>query len=119
MRKIRVLVVEDSLMFRDLLEKNLNEDPGIEVVATANDPFEARDAIIEYKPDVMTLDIELPRMNGIDFLKKLISLFTVFPSTVISTSYFPKNPLKNTLPCSLDETTSSVCQTFWNRSLIT
>lgn len=83
MRKIRVLVVEDSLMFRDLLEKNLNEDPGIEVVATANDPFEARDAIIEYKPDVMTLDIELPRMNGIDFLKKLMPQYPL-PVVVIS-----------------------------------
>ena len=72
MRKIRVLVVEDSLMFRELLVKNLNADPGIEVVATAGDPFQARDAIIEYKPDVMTLDVELPRMNGIDFLKKLM-----------------------------------------------
>ena len=71
MRKIRVLVVEDSLMFRDLLVKNLNADPGIEVIATAKDPFEARDAIIEYKPDVMTLDVELPRMNGIEFLQKL------------------------------------------------
>ena len=83
MRKIRVLVVEDSLMFRDLLVKNLNADPGIEVVATAGDPFQARDAIIEYKPDVMTLDIELPRMNGIDFLKKLMPQYPL-PVVVIS-----------------------------------
>lgn len=83
MRKIRVLVVEDSLMFRDLLVKNLNADPGIEVVATANDPFEARDAIIEYKPDVMTLDIELPRMNGIEFLKKLMPQYPI-PVVMIS-----------------------------------
>ena len=83
MRKIRVLVVEDSLMFRDLLVKNLNADPGIEVIATANDPFEARDAIIEYKPDVMTLDIELPRMNGIDFLRKLMPQYPL-PVVVIS-----------------------------------
>lgn len=72
MRKIRVLVVEDSLVFRELLVRNLNMDSGIEVVATANDPFEARDKIIEYKPDVMTLDIELPKMNGIEFLRKLM-----------------------------------------------
>lgn len=83
MRKIRVLVVEDSLMFRDLLVKNLNADPGIEVVATANDPFEARDKIIEYEPDVMTLDIELPRMNGIDFLRKLMPQHPL-PVVVIS-----------------------------------
>ena len=83
MRKIRVLVVEDSLMFRDLLVKNLNADPGIEVIATANDPFEARDKIIEYEPDVMTLDIELPRMNGIDFLRKLMPQHPL-PVVVIS-----------------------------------
>ena len=83
MRKIRVLVVEDSLMFRELLIKNLNADPGMEVVAAARDPFEARDAIIEYKPDVMTLDIELPRMNGIDFLRKLMPQYPL-PVVVIS-----------------------------------
>ncbi len=72
MRQIRVLVVEDSLVFRELLVQNLNADPAITVVAAAKDPFEARDAIVKYKPDVMTLDIELPRMNGIEFLKKLM-----------------------------------------------
>lgn len=83
MRKIRVLVVEDSLLFRELLVKNLNADPGIEVVATARDPFEARDKIIEYKPDVMTLDIELPRMGGIEFLQKLMPQYPL-PVVVIS-----------------------------------
>lgn len=72
MRKIRVLVVEDSLVFRKLLVKGLNADPALEVVAEATDPFEARDAIIKYSPDVMTLDVELPRMNGIEFLRKLM-----------------------------------------------
>lgn len=72
MRKIKVLVVEDSLFFRELLVKHLNSDPEIEVVASAQDPFEARDMIVKYKPDVMTLDIEMPRMNGIEFLRKLI-----------------------------------------------
>jgi len=83
MRKIRVLVVEDSLLFRELLVKTLNADPGIEVVATARDPFEARDAIIQYKPDVMTLDIELPRMGGIEFLQKLMPQYPL-PVVVIS-----------------------------------
>lgn len=72
MRKIKVLVVEDSLFFRELLVKHLNNDPELEVVASAQDPFEARDMIVKYKPDVMTLDIEMPRMNGIEFLRKLI-----------------------------------------------
>jgi len=83
MRKIRVLVVEDSLLFRELLVKTLNADPGITVVATARDPYEARDAIIEHKPDVMTLDIELPRMSGIEFLKKLMPQYPL-PVVVIS-----------------------------------
>ena len=69
MRPIRVLVVEDSLVFRELLVQNMKRDTAIQVVATARDPYEARDAIIKYKPDVMTLDVELPRMNGIDFLR--------------------------------------------------
>ena len=57
MKQIRVLVVEDSLVFRELLVQALNSDPAITVVATARDAYEARDAIIHYRPDVMTLDI--------------------------------------------------------------
>lgn len=83
MRQIRVLVVEDSLVFRELLVQNLNKDPAIEVIATARDPFEARDAIVKYKPDVMTLDIELPRMSGIEFLRKLMPQYPL-PVVVIS-----------------------------------
>lgn len=84
MRQIRVLVVEDSLLFRELLVQNLNADPAIQVVATARDPFEARDAILAYQPDVMTLDVELPRMDGIEFLKKLMPQYPL-PVVVIST----------------------------------
>ena len=83
MRTIRVLVVDDSLMFRELLVQNLNKDPQIQVIATAKDPFEARDAILEYKPDVMTLDIELPRMSGIEFLRKLMPQYPM-PVVMIS-----------------------------------
>lgn len=83
MRQIKVLVVEDSLVFRELLVRNLNADPAIQVVATANDPFEARDAILKYEPDVMTLDIELPRMDGIEFLRKLMPQHPL-PVVVIS-----------------------------------
>ena len=72
MRPIRVLVVDDSIVFRELLVQNLSRDPAIQVVATAKDPFEARDAILAHKPDVMTLDVELPRMSGIEFLRKLM-----------------------------------------------
>lgn len=83
MRPIKVLVVEDSLVFRELLVQSLSKDPDIQVVGTAKDPFEARDAILEYKPDVMTLDVELPRMSGIEFLRKLIPQYPL-PVVVIS-----------------------------------
>lgn len=83
MRQIRVLVVEDSFVFRELLVRGLNMDPAITVVATAKDPFEARDAILKYKPDVMTLDIELPRMDGIEFLRKLMPQYPL-PVVVVS-----------------------------------
>lgn len=77
MKPIRVLVVEDSRFFQELLVNGINRDPGLEVVATASDPFEARDAIIKYRPDVMTLDVELPRMNGIEFLKQLLPQYSL------------------------------------------
>ena len=83
MRQIRVLVVEDSLVFRELLVRNLNMDPEVTVVATAGDPYEARDAIVKYRPDVMTLDVELPRMSGIEFLRKLMPQYPI-PVVVIS-----------------------------------
>ncbi|GFI48757.1 chemotaxis response regulator protein-glutamate methylesterase [Lachnospiraceae bacterium] len=83
MHPIRVLVVEDSIVFRELLVQNLSRDPAIQVVATAKDPFEARDAILAYKPDVMTLDVELPRMSGIEFLRKLMPQYPL-PVIVIS-----------------------------------
>ncbi|MBQ3029842.1 MAG: chemotaxis response regulator protein-glutamate methylesterase [Agathobacter sp.] len=83
MRKIRVLVVEDSMFFRELLVKHLNNDPGLEVVASARDPFEARDMIVKYKPDVMTLDIEMPKMDGLEFLRKLMPQYPM-PVVMIS-----------------------------------
>lgn len=83
MLPIKVLIVEDSLVFRELLVQNLSKDPAIQVVATAKDPYEARDAIIKYKPDVMTLDVELPRMSGIEFLRKLMPQYPL-PVIVIS-----------------------------------
>ncbi len=83
MDKIRVLVVDDSPLIRQTFQKLLEGDENIEVVATAGDAYEARDAIVKFKPDVMTLDIEMPRMNGIQFLKKLIPQFPI-PVVVVS-----------------------------------
>lgn len=83
MKPIRVLVVDDSLMFRKLLVQGLSTDPNIEVVADVEDVYAARDAILKYKPDVMTLDVEMPRMNGIEFLKRLMPQYPL-PVVMIS-----------------------------------
>lgn len=83
MMPIRVLVVDDSLMFRKLLVRALNADPNIEVVADVEDVYQARDAILKFKPDVMTLDVEMPKMNGIEFLKRLMPQYPL-PVVMIS-----------------------------------
>jgi two-component system chemotaxis response regulator CheB len=70
--KIRVLIVDDSRMIRDVLTAILSEQPDIEVVGGAADAFQARDMIKELNPDVVTLDVEMPRMNGLEFLDKLM-----------------------------------------------
>lgn len=72
MSKIRVLVVDDSSVIRTLLSSILARDPEIEVVGTAVDPYEAREKLVQLKPDVMTLDVEMPRMDGITFLEKVM-----------------------------------------------
>lgn len=83
MKQLKVLVVEDSLVFRELLVNGINKDPNLEVVATAQDAYEARDAIIKYRPDVMTLDVELPKMSGIEFLRRLLPQYSI-PVVVVS-----------------------------------
>ncbi|HYE83500.1 MAG TPA: chemotaxis response regulator protein-glutamate methylesterase [Clostridia bacterium] len=77
MKKIRVLIVDDSTVSRTVLSKGLSADPAIEVVATASDPFDARDKILAYEPDVMTCDVEMPRMNGIEFVRRLIPQYPI------------------------------------------
>jgi len=71
--KLRVLVVDDSAVVRQTLEEVLSSDPGISVMATASDPFIAADKILHEVPDVITLDVEMPRMDGITFLQKIMS----------------------------------------------
>ncbi|MCF6285182.1 MAG: response regulator, partial [Candidatus Hydrogenedentes bacterium] len=71
-RPVRVLVVDDSALVRQILQDELTRDPMIEVVGTASDPFFARDKIVDLDPDVITLDIEMPRMDGLTFLRKLM-----------------------------------------------
>ena len=82
-KKIKVLVVDDSLVFRETIAKGLASDKSIEVVGTASDPFMARDKIIELEPDVLTLDVEMPKMSGIEFLKKLMPQYPI-PVVVVS-----------------------------------
>src|SRR6202789_4618734 len=73
-RKIKVLVIDDSALMRKLLSEILASDPDLEVVGTAADPYVARDKIKSLNPDVLTLDVEMPRMDGLAFLRNLMRL---------------------------------------------
>jgi len=82
-RRVRVLVVDDSAVVRNVFSSELAKDPGIEVVGTAPDPFVARDLLLEREPDVITLDLEMPRMDGITFLRKIMK-YRPTPVIVVS-----------------------------------
>jgi len=82
-KTIKVLVVDDSAVVRKVLTEQLNQDKQIEVVGVAPDPYIARDKIVQLQPDVLTLDIEMPRMDGITFLKKLMKHYPL-PVVVVS-----------------------------------
>ena len=81
--RIRVLVVDDSAVVRNMLCRELAKDPQIEVIGTAPDPYLARDKIVTLNPDVLTLDVEMPRMDGITFLRRLMQLHPM-PVIVVS-----------------------------------
>ena len=81
--KVKVLVVDDSAMVREILTRGLSLDPDIEVVGSASDPFIARDKIIKYSPDVLTLDVEMPKMDGVEFLRRLIPQYPI-PVVMVS-----------------------------------
>jgi two-component system chemotaxis response regulator CheB len=87
-RTARVLIVDDSAIVRQVLQAQLSRQPGIEVVATAADPLAAREKILQLKPDCVVLDIEMPRMDGLTFLKKLMKFHPV--PTIICSSITPK-----------------------------
>lgn len=85
---IKVLIVDDSAVVRQVLAKELGKARDIEVVATAPDPYVARDKILKTRPDVMTLDIEMPRMDGLTFLRKIMQHYPI--PTIIVSSLTPK-----------------------------
>lgn len=85
MKRIKLLVVDDSLLFREVLARYIRRDIQIDVVGMAGDAYSARDMIVEHEPDVMTLDIEMPRMDGVAFLKKLLPQYYI-PTIIVSSS---------------------------------
>jgi len=82
-KKIRVLVVDDSALVRSILTSGLSQDPDIEVIGAASDPYQARDRILELEPDVLTLDVEMPRMDGVAFLRRLMPQYPI-PVVMVS-----------------------------------
>jgi two-component system chemotaxis response regulator CheB len=83
-KPVRVLIVDDSAVIRQLLSMLLSDDPEIEVVGTAGDPYEAREQIKALNPDVVTLDVEMPNMDGVTFLRKIMTLRPM-PVIMVST----------------------------------
>ncbi len=91
---IRTLVVDDSALVRRILAEGLSADPEIAVVGKAADPYQARDLIVKLRPDVLTLDVEMPKMDGLEFLKKLMPQY---PIPVIMVSALTKKGTQITL----------------------
>lgn len=89
MKRIKVLIVDDSAIVRKIFSQELAKQDDIEVVGTAPDPYVARDKIVKLKPDVITLDIEMPRMDGLSFLRKLMKYYPI--PTIIVSSLTPAN----------------------------
>ncbi len=83
-RKLKILVVDDSQTVRRVLKAAVNATNDMTVIAEAEDPFEAREKLLEYNPDIVLLDIIMPRMNGLDFLKKISQYFPK-PVVIVST----------------------------------
>lgn len=93
MERIKLLVVDDSILFREVLTRFIQQDDMIEIVGKAGDAYSARDMILQYEPDVMTLDLEMPRMDGVDFLQKLLPQYYI-STIVVSSSDVRKNDCK-------------------------
>ncbi len=94
MKKIRVLIVDDSAVMRQILKEVLSRDASLEVVGVASDPMIARDMILRLQPDVLTLDVEMPRMDGLTFLEKLMR---AHPMPVVMISSLTERGCETTL----------------------
>ena len=86
MAKIKILVVDDSVFFRATVIKSLAAETDMEVIGEASDPYDARDKILEFEPDFMILDVEMPHMNGVEFLKILLPQWPI-PVIVVSSAH--------------------------------
>ena len=83
MRIIRVLVVDDSRVFREGISRGISMDSRIEVVGKAVDPYDARDKLLELNPDVMICDVQMPKLNGVEFIRRLLPQYKI-PIIVVS-----------------------------------
>jgi two-component system chemotaxis response regulator CheB len=83
MRTIRVLVVDDSMVFREAISRGISMDSRIEVVGKAVDPYDARDKLLELDPDVMICDVQMPKLNGVEFIRRLLPQYKI-PIIVVS-----------------------------------
>lgn len=83
MRSIRVLIVDDSIVFREAISRGISTAPNIKVVGKAVDPYDARDKLLELNPDVMICDVQMPKLNGVEFIKRLLPQYKI-PIIVVS-----------------------------------
>lgn len=83
MNTVKVLIVDDSPSICSILRRAIGKEPDLEVVGSAGDPYQARDLILKFKPDVMTVDIEMPKMDGLEFIRKLLPQYPI-PVIVVS-----------------------------------
>ena len=93
-RVVRVLIIDDSPLVQRIISEGLSRDPNIEVCGTASDPFSGRDQIVKLRPDVLTLDVEMPKMNGVEFLRRLMPQY---PIPVVMVSSLTERGQKTTL----------------------
>ncbi|MDR0520604.1 MAG: chemotaxis response regulator protein-glutamate methylesterase [Planctomycetaceae bacterium] len=93
-RTIRVLIIDDSPLVQRIISEGLAKDPNIDVCGTASDPYHGRDQIIKLRPDVLTLDVEMPKMSGVEFLRRLMPQY---PIPVVMVSSLTERGQKTTL----------------------